>query len=190
MRQISVLKGVFLTLIFALLGGCSGDTVETTYCNYRAYFRYDNVIGVAPLNAALNGFGEYCTIYTGNNKLYFKSRTSELSTPLTAIAYYQQYVSIAGFIVGRSNIPDMTTQNLEIYAFDRTCPNCWNDNSISRPLELHENGEVYCSRCKRTYDLNNGGRQKSGDKGSKAFLYRYRVTYNGSNTLLINNTPR
>jgi len=186
MKRVSILRGLVLALFLIMLGGC-GETVETTYCRYRAFFRYDNVKGVATLNAALNGFGEYCSIYVGSNNLYFSSRTQTLNVPLTAVAYYQSYVSIAGFIVGRSNIPDITTQGLEVYAFDRTCPNCWNDNSISRPLELHENGEAYCPRCKRTYDLNNGGRQKSGDKGSKAFLYRYRVTYNGDNVLLINN---
>ena len=190
MKQLLHLKGILLTLILFLFGACSGDTVETTYCNLRAFFRYDNVLGVAPLNAALNGFGEYCTIYTANGNLYFKNLRQELPVPLTAIAYYKQYISIAGFIVGRSNTPDMITQQLEVYAFDRTCPNCWNDNSVSKPLELRENGQAHCSRCGRTYDLNNGGIQMSGEQGSKSHLYRYRVTYNGSNSLLINNTAR
>ena len=51
------------------------------------------------------------TIYTGGNYLYFQdhTKTAPNQDNLTAQAYYQSYITIAGFIVGLSNQPDMST---------------------------------------------------------------------------------
>lgn len=164
---------------------CGDDDVQNVYSSYRAYFRYDNVMSVLPLYPALTGLGEYCTISAAGSYLYFRSLTKSQQVNLTAVAYYQKYVSIAGFIVGRMNVPDMNTGAVELVAYDLACPNCYADDYISRPLTLKEGGFAYCSRCKRTYNLNDAGLISSGEKGRK--LERYRISYSGSATVEIRN---
>ena len=95
-------------------------------------------------------------------------------------------LTIAGFIVGLSNQPDMSTGAMQYLAYDRVCRNCYEEQSISKPLTLLENGRAKCERCKRVYNLNNQGIPEQGEKGQK--LYEYRgVTYNGNNTVEIRN---
>lgn len=174
------------TLFF--VASCSSDDVEDTYSRYRAYFRYDNVMtaAAAPLHNALTGIGDFCSVYTAGNYLYLQTATTAAQPiPLNDVAYYQSFIAISGFIIGRTNVPDMTTGELVLVAFDLACPNCYHDDDVSKRLALQENGVVYCSRCKRTYDLNNLGLISSGERGRK--LERYHIAYNGSTTVLVQN---
>lgn len=164
---------------------CTDENVQNVYSRYRAYFRYDNVMSALPLYPALTGVGEYCTISTAGSYLYFRSLTKSQQVNLTSLAYYQRYVAIAGFIVGRMNIPDMNTGAVEPAAYDLACPNCYADDNISKPLTLKEGGFARCARCKRIYNLNNGGLISSGGKGRK--LERYRITFSGSSIVEIRN---
>ena len=168
-----------------LLSGCSGDDVQNEYSRRHAYFSYSQVITTHPLYSALTSPGLYCLIYQNGANLVFASLTSSLSVPITAVAQYQRFQSVDGFIVGQSNELDMKTGQMTIYCFDRACPNCYRDDAVTRPLALKENGFAYCSRCKRTYYLNSGGLIYSGDKEVK--LDRYRIYYTGSNTMTISN---
>lgn len=176
---------VLLTLIAFFLTACSQDEVQNVYSNYRAFFNYEKVLTAHPLYTSLTGTGLYCAVYVQSTHLYFQSTTETYQDEFTASDYYKNLTWIGGLLVGRANVPDMTTGELPLLCFDRVCPNCYRDNSISKSLVLHENGEAYCPRCKRTYDLNNLGIIKSGDKGVK--LFRYRISYNGTNVLLVNN---
>lgn len=185
----SVLCTLMMTVTFVMLiVSCSSDDVEDTYSKYRAYFRYDNVMtaAAAPLHNALTGIGEYCAVYTGGNYLYFQNASSEPQRiPLNDMAYYQSYITIGGFIIGRTNVPDMTSSELVLVAYDLACPNCYHDDDVSKRLALKENGTAYCDRCKRTYDLNNLGLITSGERGRK--LERYHIAYNGTTTVLVQN---
>ena len=175
-----------IILSLPIFSSCSQDEVQNVYSRYRAFFNYEKVLTAHPLYAALTGTGQYCSIYVLNTSLYFQSTSENYHYNLTDADYYKQVTCIGGFIVGRSNVPDMTTGELPLLCFDRACPNCYKDDNITKPLTLKENGEAYCARCQRTYDLNNLGIIKSGDKGVK--LFRYRVVYNGSNILVVNNS--
>ena len=182
-RQITILI-VALTLATA----CDSDDISTRYARHRAYFRYDKVMTAPKLHGALTSPGTFCAIYTGGNYLYFQdhTKTAPNQDNLTAQAYYQSYITIAGFIVGLSNQPDMSTGAMQYLAYDRVCRNCYEEQSISKPLTLLENGRAKCERCKRVYNLNNQGIPEQGEKGQK--LYEYRgVTYNGNNTVEIRN---
>ncbi|MBQ8098306.1 MAG: hypothetical protein IJ244_02150 [Bacteroidaceae bacterium] len=180
---------ILLSLMMLAPTACSRDDVENVYSNYRAYFRYDKVITAHPLYVALTGTGEYCSIFAQGTEqgttLYFQGVYEQAKDLLTAPDYYQSVIWIGGLIVGRSNVPDMTDGTLPLLCFDRVCPNCYKDDNISKPLTLQEFGQASCSRCKRTYDLNNLGIIASGEKGIK--LIRYHITYNGSNTVVVSN---
>lgn len=177
--------GLFICMVLSIATSCSNDEVENVYSNYRAFFNYTKVMTAHPLYVALTGTGEYCSIYIQGNNLYFQSLTETYPDNLTAYDYYKQVTWIGGLIVGRSNVPDMTTGELPLLCFDRACPNCYKEASIAKALVLQENGMATCNRCKRTYDLNNLGLISSGEKGIK--LFRYLISYNGTNTLLVNN---
>lgn len=163
---------------------CSNDMVESLYSNYRASFTFSPVTSVPPLQGALNGFGEYCTIWADANYYHFSSLNGSAQVNRTALAVYQTYVCIGGFIVGRSALNDIGSAEYPVVCYDRVCPNCYGDDMIARAMKIEENGRAVCDRCHRTYDMNNGGLVIEGEKGRK--LIRYRVSY-ASNTLAIHN---
>lgn len=177
------LSGILTLLLLLMPLSCNDDNVQNEFSSYRAYFYFDQVMTTHPLLAALTGAGgQFCSIYSSNSKMIFQSLTEMLPVDVTAIAYYQRFVTIGGFIVGQSNVPDMKTGQLPIVCYDRVCPNCYKESSISKPLVLQENGFANCQRCKRNYDLNNLGITPNGNK-----LIRYKISYNGNNVMEINN---
>ena len=172
--------------VLLMLGSCSSDDTYSTYSKYKASFTYNKVMTAEPLRSALTGLGEFCSITLGTNSVDFKSLTKSYSDPITATEmYYQHFVCINGFIVGKSNMPDMKTYDLVIVCFDLACPNCHRDDAVNRSLTLQEGGFAYCTRCKRKYSLNNGGLVTDGDAGRP--LERYHITYDGSNRMVISN---
>ena len=175
---------VHFICIALLCISCSNDEVQNTYSRYRAYFEYSKVMTAPPLFKALSGWGEYCLIYGAQQKMIFQSLTDGYADPMVAADAYKTINCVDGFIVGRANMPDMTSNEQPYLCFDSACPNCFDDSGIARRLSLQENGFAYCPRCKRKYNLNNSGLLEEGNKGKK--LERYRVYYN-ANTLLINN---
>ena len=92
-------------------------------------------------------------------------------------------MGLSGFIVGLPNILEVGETQPEVNCYDLACRNCYEDSYVMRQLTLQEEGYASCSRCGRTYDLNNLGQVKCG-LGSQ--LYRYCASYN-NNTLTINN---
>jgi len=81
-----------------------------------------------------------------------------------------------GLIVGYGNLSDPPI----FYAFDRECPNCYDDSRVpirSFPLRMTSNGMAVCQTCQREYDMNNGGNIVKGDGGNK--LTRYRASTTG-----------
>ena len=80
-----------------------------------------------------------------------------------------------GLIVGYGNLNDPPI----FYAFDRECPNCYDDSRVpirSFPLRTTSNGMAICSTCQREYDMNNGGNVAKGDGGNKMTRYRAATT--------------
>lgn len=173
-------------VVAALLLACScSDDAEYVYSSYRAYFRYDQVLTTTPLYQALVTPGQYCLVWVSRQYLKFQSLTQSQDVLLTAVANYDTFESLGGFIIGYSNVPDMMTGTLPIVAYDRVCPNCFEELGFYKALSLQENGFASCSKCSRVYDLNNLGVLYSGEEGIK--LFRYKVAYNGSNLVYVNN---
>lgn len=177
-----------LTLVFAalLFSGCSNDDSYSTYSRYKASFSYFYVMTTTPLKDALNSPGIFCTVMlTPQKKLVFTSLTQTQSIDVTASAAYQSYVCLSGFIVGKANLPEIGMDGLSQVCFDLACSNCFHDDAIKPNLSLRENGRAYCSRCKRTYNLNNMGLVETGEKGRP--LERYHILYDNANRMMITN---
>lgn len=165
-----------------LLAACSSD-VENLYANIRAFFRFSPVTQVPCLHMALNNPGGFCTITFPNGKYRFEGNDGNSYGPYqpTAVDQYGRPESIAGFIVGMPAIPDLGGNHYNV-AFDLACPNCYSNDAIQRSLTLSAT-TVFCRRCGRRYDLNNGGIVSAGDGGRS--LYRYRITYEPATGLLL-----
>ena len=178
------LKAALFIFCMILPAGCS-ESVTTTYSTYRAYFYYNRVTTIPPLYHALTGSGLFCSIYVSTDKtIHFSTITESGTDNLTATAYYTKYKFIAGFIVGQGYLPEMGETTLPLLCYDLACPNCY-ENSITRRLSLQDGGYAYCSKCKRKYNLNNFGIVEEGESGIK--LFRYRISYNGSEIVQISN---
>lgn len=138
--------------------------------------------------------GEWCTITTftkdvdGHNWVYVSFANPQGSTPwplVKANSYTGFYLGLSGgLIVGLPNIPEVGTEYPVVTCFDLACRNCYEVRNTTPRLTLQEGGYAFCSKCQRTYSLNNMGQVAKGDAGQP--LYRYRVYY-GNNTLSINN---
>lgn len=191
------LKGgawLILTLccIFGVGGGvlsCSDGLVDNKYSNLPARFSFWPVNSISQLYTSCESMGEWCTITLSSNGskfLFTKADGSQGEANREALdGYTGFYMGLGGFLVGLPNIPEMGETYSVVTCYDLACRNCYEETDfLVRKLTLQENGKAYCSRCQRTYNLNNLGQVSQGETGKA--LYRYRVYY-GNNTLSINN---
>lgn len=174
-------KGRFFVVLLLSLLSCTGQT-EQFYANLPACFRVQYVQTIPPLNAALNSMGEFATITQRTNVYIYSNTQTSTQRPVTDAD--RNYMGLSGFIVGLPNIPPLGSSVSQVVCYDLACPNCYEEQVVTREMQLQAGGKCYCRLCQRTYDLNNQGYVTSGTPGKS--LYRYRVTYQ-NNTLLINN---
>ena len=177
-------KSLFLfSLLFA---SCSGELVSNKYCNLPARFVFTPVNSISQLYTSCESMGEWCSVEVdGNRFLFTKPNGSQgIANRLSIQGYSGFYMGLSGFIVGLPNVPEVGEMESVVTCYDLACRNCYEDYYVARRLTLQEGGYAYCSRCRRTYDLNNVGQVSSGESGMP--LFRYRVYY-GNNTLNINN---
>lgn len=180
----------FLPLLLLVLTLCGCDKAEDLYAHTAARLTYNYVNTTPQLLNALNGAGQWCIIsYDAASASSYSytftdaNGSSFTSQPLQTVLNGTP-ISVAGFIVGTPSIVDMNGR-LYPQAFDRVCPNCYEETYIQRRLNFHDQtGHVHCSTCHRVYDLNNGGIITAGENGKK--LYRYHVSYAGNNVAITN----
>lgn len=180
MRCMGIRGFLFLLLLLSVVG-CTNQA-ENYYASLPAFFRVQYVQTIPPLNAALNSMGEFATITQRNNVYIYSNTTTSLQRPITDAD--RNYLGLSGFIVGLPNIPPLGSSASQVVCYDLACPNCYEEQVVTREMKLQTGGTCKCSMCQRTYDLNNQGYVSSGSPGKS--LYRYRV-YFQNNTLLINN---
>lgn len=173
---------LFSGLLTLLLCACA-DEAESYYANVRAFFRFGNVITTPQLLTAVSNPGQFCTITFAGGYYHFTGPDGS-STPYaaTAVDNYGRPEYISGFIVGTPAVPDLSG-NFTLSAFDLVCPNCYTENALQRALSFSGTTAMYCNRCRRTYDLNNGGIVSGGDGGRA--LFRYRVSYASEQGMLL-----
>ena len=176
----------FLGLCLCLLASCGDELSSNKFCSLPARFTFSPVNSISQLYSSCESMGEWCSIeLTGNQFLFTKANGSQGKANRTALEGYTGfYMGLSGFIVGLPNIPELGETASIVTCYDLACRNCYDTAIVARPLTLRVGGYAYCSRCHRTYDLNNIGMVSDVESGNP--LYRYRVYY-GNNTLNINN---
>ena len=177
-----------LLLLFSLLSifafpSCEDDA-NSEYAQSPAYFRVQPVSAVQPLYAALNSPGVFCKVTFSTNYYHFVNNHGQSAQMnRTALDAYGKPKYISGFIIGTPNVPDPYGR-MQPLAFDLVCPTCYNEALIQRSLDINEQGEAHCSRCKTTYDLNNTGFPKDGPGTSVMLLYHLQY---GNDALFVSN---
>lgn len=179
-----VLTIITMALAALLVPTACGES-EYEYSNERCYFVFDNSTHIdATLQSALNQMspGVFCrvTLGTENGSTYFHFESNQgLKSKQKANAVDMRRSCIlgiynkTGIIVGYANL----TSPAILYAYDSQCPNCYySTNSPSYKLTMTSAGHAVCSRCKREYDMNNGGIVAKGDTGRKMLRYRASCT--------------
>lgn len=184
LRSIMQPAAVALLMATALLAACGNDNVDSKYSNYRASFSLSPINTISPLTAALNSYGEFCTISATTSQYIFRSLTNSEQVNRDAYTAYRTFICIAGFIVGRTSMTELGTGNYPVVCYDLACPNCYSSDGISRALSLQSGAKAKCTRCSRVYDLNNEGIITDGENGKH--LERYHISYS-STTIMISN---
>ena len=174
-----------LVFVALALSSCGDAVVSNKYCSLPANFTFTPVNSISQLYTSCNSMGEWCTITAEGKKFVFRNLSGTGEANQTALTGYSGfYMGLSGFIVGLPNLPEMDADFPIVTCYDLACSNCYAQSYVTRPLQLREGGLAYCTRCQRTYNLNNIGIVSEGDSGKP--LYRYRVYYT-NNTLAISN---
>lgn len=172
------------TLAAMVFASCA-DSVDSVYANYRASFNFTPVTAVSQLHQAVNNPGLFCLVWRDTGQYYFQNAAGSTGTyPVTAADAYTTWQCLSGFIVGTTNVPDLSSGQLSLVAYDAVCPNCFSESTIQRRLTFADEGTAHCTRCDRDYDLNNFGIVTQGGAGRS--LFRYRVYY-AADRLVVNN---
>lgn len=183
---------IFHLSLFLLIPSCTADDYE--YSSHQCYLIIDNSTHLdATLSSALVQLspGVFCRIYTpGDSYFYFESNQG-LSSKSAMNAVDKQRTMVIGVNNGSGIIVGYGTLNYPatLYAFDRQCPNCYEETGLPRyGLTMSDAGIATCSSCQRTYDMNNGGIVASGATGGDKKMFRYRVSYvESTRVLFVNN---
>ena len=184
MRQLLV--GIWLLAVGCLLSGCSG--AEAEYSTWPCRFAFDRLNPTLATSLNAGSRGVFCLIteqvQKGRKYLLFQNNIGLTSEPEPETAEEVQ----AKFILGLNNgiIVGFQTLITEPYggfvAYDVQCPNCVrNENNTINPnyrVTMDTKGIATCPKCKKTYDMNNGGIITNGGEGDTG-LEKYVAITNG-----------
>ncbi len=160
----------------------SCDDTTTTYSNRELVRINYAVSSYTELFNVMGNYGQFASIREmGNGKVRMTLGSTGKYTDYTPSKTQQYfYFGLGGVIVG-------TNYNGENLAYDLSCPYC---DAAAYRLSLSDNGYAKCSHCGISYDMNNYGVILSTDStrqyGSLRGLYRYKITYDGTNMSVYN----
>lgn len=171
MRQWVV--GFWILAVGCLMSGCSG--AEAEYSTWPCRFAFDRLNPTLTTSLNAGSRGVFCLIteqvQKGRKYLLFQNNIGLTSEPEPETAEEVQ----AKFILGLNNgiIVGFQTLITEPYggfvAYDVQCPNCVrNENNTINPnyrVTMDTKGIATCPKCKKTYDMNNGGIITNGSEG-------------------------
>ena len=185
-RRLTV-RCVLLCLMVALCTSCGksgemlGDIFNPTstgeYSTWPCRFAYNNLIHQdATLAASMSDAsrGIFCiiseTTHAGRKFVVFENNNGSSSEQPES-----EEEKMAKFILGLNNGIIVGFQTLinepngGFVAYDLQCPNCVRrDNNTLTPtyrLTIDSKGIATCQKCKKTYDMNNGGIVQNGEEG-------------------------
>lgn len=184
--SLSRARGAILGLGLLMLGqSCGEEIISHRYCDLPARFSYSPVSAVSQLYTSCNSMGQWCTILATSSQFVFSNPEGSTPVARTAVTNYTGfYMGLSGFIVGLPSIPEMGSDYPVVTCYDLACRNCYEEAHVTRRMTLNPGGTATCSKCQRTYNLNDQGLITKGEPGKS--LFRYHVVY-ASNTLAINN---
>lgn len=187
-RVIKKFATLALIPVVSLFVSC--DDVNNLYCDITSRLYISNVSSYPILATACTSLGEFCTItLPGSTTLKLTNYTQTGDIPITADMKRNGVILglNGGLIVGLPNVAEQLRETSQVVCFDLACPNCYVNYNIAKLMSMtNDNSHVYCSSCKRTYDLNSSGIVSSGDVG-RALLRHFVTYYSTSMTLYINN---
>ena len=171
MRQWVV--GFWILAVGCLMSGCSG--AEAEYSTWPCRFAFDRLNPTLTTSLNAGSRGVFCLIteqvQKGRKYLLFQNNIGLTSEPEPETAEEVQ----AKFILGLNNgiIVGFQTLITDPYggfvAYDVQCPNCVrNENNTINPnyrVTMDTKGIATCPKCKKTYDMNNGGIITNGSEG-------------------------
>ena len=186
MRQWVV--GFWILAVGCLMSGCSG--AEAEYSTWPCRFAFDRLNPTLTTSLNAGSRGVFCLIteqvQKGQKYLLFQNNIGLTSEPEPETAEEVQ----AKFILGLNNgiIVGFQTLVTDPYggfvAYDVQCPNCVrNENNTINPnyrVTMDTKGIATCPKCKKTYDMNNGGIITNGSEGDTG-LEKYVAITNGMN---------
>ena len=186
-----IIKGfvAICTLLFfavATLTITSCGDVQREFCTKPCYFVFDNAVhNDATLLSAMTPYsGVFVTVthtmQDGARYFIFTSNRNTSSKKIFNAIDQRRTLKLGmnnGLIVGYGKQTDLI-----FYAFDRECPNYFDDSRVpirSFPLHTTSDGMAVCNTCQREYDMNYGGYIVKGDGGKK--MERYPASTSGPN---------
>lgn len=185
------LSFIFLYLLLSpfIFSSCQA---ESEYSTWPCRFAYDNSLHLdATLASALdvNSPGIFCKIseesQAGVKYLFFennhKQKSSQRETEEEKRAEYLLGLN-NGIIVGFQNGVIDDFGRAYFVAYDVQCPNCVRrENNTTNPnyvVQMSETGIATCPKCRKQYDMNNGGIVQNGEEGDKG-LEKYAASTTG-----------
>lgn len=172
---------LFFTLHLSLFTSCTKDESTKTYSTANMVRCFFNVPQYTQLFNTLGSYGEFATIRALRGQGVIKMSSNIGSTDYPILADMKGFeFGLGGLIVG-------TNYYGEYLAFDLACPNC---ARADRRLNIGDVGIAKCAKCGISYDLNNYGVISASTTVSEnqkpRGLYRYRITYDGTNLSVYN----
>ena len=176
------MKRLFSLLLIAALAACTGE--ENIYREYECYFVFDTSLHPIPcqLTVALGSNGTFMKIGTQMNKgVRHLNTTRNYDNATEDIKLTTERETQLRYALGANNciIVGVSSYDNVLVAYEGQCSNCLKEQGGRKyPLTWKNNGgQLYCDKCKRTYDVNNGV-VANGTSGIG--LYRYKAAFDGT----------
>ena len=171
-----------MSVMLLLCQACNEE--NSVYRDYKCYFVFDTSLHPAPcqLTSAMGNTGHFLIVsarlVSGTRRIVtVRNYDHAQEIVMLSTVKENQTSCLLGasnaIIIGRSSYTGL------LMAYEGQCANClFLYSTPSYPLTWSDNGQqLYCSHCKRSYDVNNGT-VASGDPGRQ--LYTYNAAFDGT----------
>lgn len=155
------MKQLLAGALCLLLAACGGNDAISR--SYPCHFIFDTSLHPLPcqLTAILGNSGHFCTVslsYSDGIRRLTTVRNVDGNQEVIPITTAKESQVTTALGADNSIIVGTSSYDFQLVAWDGQCPNCLADYSGTHyPLTWQQNGlRLYCARCKRAYDVNNG----------------------------------
>lgn len=171
-------------LLLCVLTVVACDDEDSIYRGHKCYFIFDTTLHPAPcqLTGTLGNRGHFVIVRTRMEqglRHILTTRNYDQAEEDVRLTTEKENQTSCLLGAGGAVIIGPSSYTGALVCYEGQCSNCLaNYGGTSYPLTWSSNGQqLYCARCKRSYDVNNGV-VASGDAGHD--LYLYSVSYDGS----------